>query len=999
MVNTFNSLIILCSVLYSEKGEKVTPPRVKKMKKNRLVSSKVLIMTALRLAVFFIFFSDIDELYAFNQDISQRDRDSIDFYLLNDEGRGALFLGDFETAIRNFEKAISIGESIFGGNSIKLVSPLANKGIAFKNNGEYDKAIETYLEAEKAIRETYSSDNPRLGYVYANLGTVYKLKGDYLKNQEYQKAALRVFASDPKRYVDAIVTAEYNIAENLYLLKEYNEAIQTSLVNVNRVDDESKSFYYSLLARIYSELGNVAMTKNYYQKTFDILIQLKGESSYDLGLEYSDYTSFLLSVGEYDEALKYVKLSEVLVGKFFTTKSLQYSDVMVNFADYYLQRSSEASGLTDFYSKRKEDLLTALDYYQKGLLAGTDGFSVVDFSVNPELGQEISEIQLLEVLKKKAYCLENLADLDLSASDKQDAIANYTIALGTIEKAVELIHQIRTGFVSEDSQFFLSENQESTFMSAVGVTYKLYQQTNDLAYAHKGFELAEKSKSASFLASIKDSRAKKFGGIPDSLLNREDYLKMNISSYKEMLFEENQNSEPDSVRIELFNSKIFQLGEEYEQLVQLFEDSFPNYYSFKYRNEVVGVESIQSRINRKTAVVEYLVEEPNDQLRDGQIFKFIITDSDLRFTRETIDSTFVANIESVYQFLTSSKYLFTGIEEYKGYVTSAYRLYQVLLESDRMVLENRDLVVVPDDKLAYIPFDALLSQMPDTSKMNFRTLPYLVQDYSISYTYSATLLYNYFDKAKLAEKDLLAFAPSYLNDDRDYTEISEYRAGLLPLPAVSKEVDFIGEYVSGDIYKDAAAQESQFKSAASDYDILHLAMHTLINDTLPMYSKLAFSKPGLGNAEDGWLNTNEIYTMDLKARMAVLSACNTGSGRLQKGEGVMSLARGFLYAGCPSIVMTLWEVEDESGAHIMKDFYKFLSKGKSKNEALRSAKLEHIQNADPLKAHPHYWLGYVVVGNPEPIFKSKDIYFVLIIFGVIIFLFLDQIYRKKKARD
>ena len=97
--------------------------------------------------------------------------------------------------------------------------------------------------------------------------------------------------------------------------------------------------------------------------------------------------------------------------------------------------------------------------------------------------------------------------------------------------------------------------------------------------------------------------------------------------------------------------------------------------------------------------------------------------------------------------------------------------------------------------------------------------------------------------------------------------------------------------------------------------------------------------------------------------------------------------------------MTLWEVEDESGAHIMKDFYKFLSKGKSKNEALRSAKLEHIQNADPLKAHPHYWLGYVVVGNPEPIFKSKDIYFVLIIFGVIIFLFLDQIYRKKKARD
>jgi CHAT domain-containing protein len=466
-----------------------------------------------------------------------------------------------------------------------------------------------------------------------------------------------------------------------------------------------------------------------------------------------------------------------------------------------------------------------------------------------------------------------------------------------------------------------------------------------------------------------------------------------------MLFEENQNSEPDSARIELFNAKIFQLGEEYEQLVQLFEDSFPNYYSFKYKNEVVGVEAVQRRISRKTAVVEYLIEEPNEKQQYGQVFKFIITDNDFRFTRDVIDSTFVSDIESVYQFLTSSKYLFTGKEEYKGYVTSAYQLYRALLEKDQKLLEDRELVIIPDDKLAYIPFDALLSQMPDTSKMNFRTLPYLVQDYSISYTYSATLLYNYFDKAKLAEKDLMAFAPSYQGDDRDYTAISEYRAGLLPLPAVSKEVGFIREYVSGDVFKDSLAQESVFKKLASGYDILHLAMHTLINDTLPMYSKLAFSKPGLDDAEDGWLNTNEIYTMDLKARMAVLSACNTGSGKLQKGEGVMSLARGFLYAGCPSIVMTLWEVEDESGAYVMKDFYKFLSKGKSKNEALRSAKLAHIENADPLKAHPHYWLGYVVIGNQEPLFKSKDIYFVLIIFGVIAFLFLDQVYRKKKARD
>jgi hypothetical protein len=97
--------------------------------------------------------------------------------------------------------------------------------------------------------------------------------------------------------------------------------------------------------------------------------------------------------------------------------------------------------------------------------------------------------------------------------------------------------------------------------------------------------------------------------------------------------------------------------------------------------------------------------------------------------------------------------------------------------------------------------------------------------------------------------------------------------------------------------------------------------------------------------------------------------------------------------------MTLWEVEDESGAYVMKDFYRFLSKGKSKNESLRAAKLAHIQHADPLKAHPHYWLGYVVVGNPDPLYQSNNIYFVLAILGVIFILFLDHFYRKKKARD
>ncbi len=130
--------------------------------------------------------------------------------------------------------------------------------------------------------------------------------------------------------------------------------------------------------------------------------------------------------------------------------------------------------------------------------------------------------------------------------------------------------------------------------------------------------------------------------------------------------------------------------------------------------------------------------------------------------------------------------------------------------------------------------------------------------------------------------------------------------------------------------------------------------------------------------------------MNINAKLAVLSACNTGSGTLQKGEGVMSLARGFIMAGCPSIIMTLWALEDKSGLKIMTSFYKLFLKGKSSDYALWQAKLEYLENADKLKSHPYFWSGYVMIGNPVSMKKNTAYYllgllFLLITAGIVIF--------------
>lgn len=136
----------------------------------------------------------------------------------------------------------------------------------------------------------------------------------------------------------------------------------------------------------------------------------------------------------------------------------------------------------------------------------------------------------------------------------------------------------------------------------------------------------------------------------------------------------------------------------------------------------------------------------------------------------------------------------------------------------------------------------------------------------------------------------------------------------------------------------------KFKLSSRDYRVLHLAMHAIVDDTNPMHSKLVFTQKQ-DSVEDNFLHAYEIYNMNIPAQMTVLSACETGYGKLAKGEGIMSLGRAFAYAGCPSVVMSHWAVNDASTAKLMEYFYKYLSYGEAKDRALQLAKLEFFRKS------------------------------------------------------
>ena len=170
-------------------------------------------------------------------------------------------------------------------------------------------------------------------------------------------------------------------------------------------------------------------------------------------------------------------------------------------------------------------------------------------------------------------------------------------------------------------------------------------------------------------------------------------------------------------------------------------------------------------------------------------------------------------------------------------------------------------------------------------------------------------------------------------------------------------MEAINELLKGEVYLKEAAQKAGFEKEAANYRIIHMATHACVDEANPLFNKIFLT--------DDYLSNADLYNTELNAELVVLSACNTGSGKLVKGEGVMSLARGFVQAGCASSIVTQWSVDDCTTSNIMIDFYKNILKGQSKDKALQQAKLTHLANADQIEMHPYYWAAFVQSGNAE----------------------------------
>jgi len=849
---------------------------------------------------------------------------------------------DFDQALPYFKTALDLKRFYGLPQSRNDIIYHNNLGNIYFDRKQFHQASEMFDEAIRIATQLFGPDYELLGNVYLNQGNIFVQVADFTKAREYYLKALSF-----KNLSEENLRSLYNnIGYTYFRLQEYDQAIRYFEKGLEN-NSNSSTAIRSLcnLAQSYHGL----YMKQPAEETFEKALALANTRNDEINLEYAyalqDYGQFLIETGRPARAIESLDEAISILMKQDVDKRDNVAIIHSILANYY-------------YTIK--DYPAALNHIQDALIALEPGFNDADFHINPNIETSESPYELLGILALKAQVL---FETGRAEKNKERLI----LAATTFKDASAVLDMLKTSYSYDDSKLFLSGQSNQIYHHAIEVNYELFAITGDTLYLNYAYNFTEKSKYSTLLEAYRETVIRNQSISPkdlDNLLSLESQLEKAIRA----LYEASDADKADQSKIDLLNTQIFNLNRKKDSLEAHLNKLNPGFQDVTKQLEVISPSEIQQQLGPDHFLIEF-------SLHDSTVFAFAISSGSLSIEKIEINTSSIDTLRSA---LDASELANYSRKDYETFINSSYYLYQKLISPFEACIIDKSLIIIPDSKLGYIPFEALITKMPDSEKMDFRSPDYLLKHNEISYSYSATLLfedrndYNGNSKGKL-----LAFAPEYDYKGLTYggdTLLSQ----LAPIPGVKDEIYSIQKYFSGSTLEGKEATEDAFKKYAPEYDILHLAMHTLIDPKNPTYSKLVFSAPDTTNStDDGVLYTSELFSMSLQSKMAVLSACQTGDGAIKEGEGILSLARGFFYAGVPSVVMTLWSVDDARSALIMESFYKYLKKGYSKDQALRQAKLDLLETGDPLTAHPRFWAGYVSIGNQNPVTRNNHWMFIL----------------------
>jgi CHAT domain-containing protein/Tfp pilus assembly protein PilF len=809
-------------------------------------------------------------------------------------------MANYNLALEPLQKSLRLAEA--QGNQRTISLALNNLGLLHKGQGNFNLAMEffrKYLEMSQI-----QGNKAFMAAALGNIGNIYRIQGNYsLASDSYQKSRDYYREAGDKRGEGRVLLSLGFIAHyqgNLNLaLKFFQESLAIKEETGNRVEQ----------ARTLTSLGILYLTQ-----------------------------------GDYNKAEEFIRKSMAIFEASDVKDEVAIS--LFNLGDVYIEKC---------------DYDLALEYFSRGLRIGEaiGNKEMVGLALNDLAKVHLlrgAPAQALEAAVRATEMAKGIGSPEMLSialtymGRAQRLLSRPALARQTLEEAVTTIEALRNqvaGGEREAQGYF--ENWASAYHELV----RLLIAQNKFGEA---LDYAERAKGRALLDVLQHGRVDIQKAMTVEEREEERRLKSELTQLNTQLTRAEQSDKPDAGRINEIKPQLEKARRNYEALQNSLYTTHPELKVHRGEASIIKTEELAALLPAATsALLEYVVT-------DDATYLFVVTKTQGRAAAETnvftipIKRTDLAKqIESVRRRIA---------ERNLGVRAPAHKLYDLLLKPAQSLLRGKSgLVIVPDDRLWELPFQALLDERDN----------YVIERSAVSYAPSLTVLREMrarSDKrrAEAAPSTLLALGnPLIGRETVERARLTMRDEKLYPLPEAETEVRALGRLYGArrsKVYVGAQAREDRLKAEAGQARILHFATHGILNNATPLYSYLALAQ-GDKN-EDGLLEAWELMQLDLKADLVVLSACETARGRTGAGEGVIGLTWALFVAGTPATVVSQWEVESASARDLMLGFHRQLQSpgaaGKlTKAESLRRAALKLMKNPDT--NHPFYWAGFVLVGD------------------------------------
>jgi CHAT domain-containing protein/predicted negative regulator of RcsB-dependent stress response len=819
---------------------------------------------------------------------------------------------------------------------------LLNLGHAYRAYGEWGKAIECYQQAHQCY-EQYSltgstTEQARgFGIVAASLGSLSLSQGEKQTALTYLKQAVQYFKQGQN-------------AENEYAM-------------------------YGRIGDVYSSLGEYEQARSSYDQALQHYRQTKGLAEATI---LNSYGNLYRLTGQSEQALE--KLNQALAIRRQLGDRRGQALTLTNLGAVYAAQQQHQQAL-HCYREAQELWQDIGDKYSQGYTLnylGLAHYELKEAAPAREFFQQALALRRATNDREgEANTRYNLARLDFEAGKIQEARQQ-------IEAALTLSESVRATVVNEDLRATYLASVRDYYEFYVSVLMRLHQLEPAAGHHKETFKVSEMARARSLLETLSENRLALRQGVSPLLLKQEHDLQQRLNAkaeYQRTL----QNKKAAAELLADAERELQTLTSELRELRSQIKTASPRFAQLT-QYQPLDVEQLQKQLlDTNTLLLAYTL---------GQERSYLWAISQDQFAsyelpgREIIETA----ARQSYELLQSRHEL-----------SDAQKLNESLAALSKLVispvcetLKQQRLLIVADGALQYVPFGALPSLRDEGGEIKDDKKPShpLIVDHEIINLPSATLLAALRHDASLRkkpERTIAVFAdPVFDKDDVRLTsaklqpggrlplsspelaktlrDVGESERGLQRLPFTRREAEAIMPLVTEPLRKTAfdfaANREAVLQSDLNQYRILHFATHGLLNSKHPELSGLVFSLVSeTGKSQDGFLRLHEIYNLKLNADLVVLSACQTGLGKEVRGEGLIGLTRGFMYAGAARVVASLWKVNDKATAELMKVFYQELlgEKKQSPAAALRAAQIT-LWKQKRWK-NPTYWAAFALQGD------------------------------------